>query len=531
MTNALPLTADVTTDDAIPVLPEAFAVAIEEPTISPGSEVQIVARLAAMKQQDYDRIRKAEAKALGVQVTTLDSMVKAARDEDSASERLPFAEVEPYADPIDPAQVLDEVVATILRFVVMDKVQADAAALWITMTWFIDDVEVAALAIITAPEKACGKSQLLTIFGYLAARPLSAANSTASFLFRAITAWRPTLLVDEADTFIRENDELKGLVNAGHTRANAFVGRTVSVGDGYEPRIFDVWGAKAFAGIALEKHLPDATMSRGIVIGLRRKMPDEKVDRLRYADKTTFAATASKLARFADDYSEQVRAARPVLPDELNDRSQDNWEPLLAIAGCASPEWLARATKAALALSGAAEANVSTGNELLADIQYVFEKKHTFKISTVDLIEALVSEEERAWSTYNRGKPLSPRQLAKQLAAYGIRPKTVRQAHGTPKGYDADQFADAFARYLSTPDLQVLDLAAPEKLPQQRNALPRINPAMGMPDEAQQVHADAIAQLDCGGVADTHQMVGTDPKVGSNVNGATAEHSLAWSPQ
>jgi hypothetical protein len=508
MTNAHPLTAHVATDDAAQVLPEAFAAAIDEAVISPESESEIVARLAAMKQQDYDRIRKSEAKALGVQVTTLDGMVKAARDEDSASERLPFVEVEPHADPIDPALVLDEVVDIILRYVVMDKTQAEAAALWITMTWFIDDVEVAALAIITAPEKSCGKSQLLTIFGYLAARPLSAANSTASFLFRAITAWRPTLLVDEADTFIRENDELKGLVNAGHTRANAFVGRTVSVGDGYEPRMFDVWGAKAFAGISLEKHLPDATMSRGIVISLRRKMAHEKVDRLRHADKTTFAATASKLARFAEDYSEQVRAARPVLPDELSDRSQDNWESLLAIAGCAGPAWRERATRAALALSGTAEATVSAGNELLADIQYVFEQKRTFKISTVDLIEALVSDEERAWATYNRGKPLSPRQLAKQLGAYGIKPKTVRLAHGTPKGYDADQFTDAFARYLSTSDPQVPDLAAPEKLLQQRNALPGVDPAMGTPDGAHQDHAGAIAQLDCGGVADTNQTGG-----------------------
>lgn len=507
MTNALPVAATGATAQA---LPESNAAALDESKVLLETEAEIVARLAAMKPMEYDRARKAEAKALGVQVRTLDDMVKAARSEDSASDRLPFAEVEPYPDPIDPAQVLDEVVDIILRYVVMDREQADASALWITMTWFIDDVEVAPLLIITAPERACGKSQLLTIVGYLAARPLSVANSTASFLFRAITVWRPTLLIDEADQFMRENEELKGLVNAGHTRANAFVGRTVSVGDGYEPRIFDVWGAKAFAGIALEKHLPDATISRGPLISLRRKMPHEKVERLRHADKATFAVTASKLARFADDYSQQVRLARPVAPEALSDRQQDNWEPLLAIAQCAGPEWVARATKAALALSSTAETSVSTGNELLADIQYVFEQKHAFKISTVDLIQALVADEEKAWATYNRGKPLSPRQLAKQLAAYGIQPKTVRlTGKHTPKGYDADQFADAFARYLSTPP-------APEKCPQQRNASPGMDAAPGGPDAAHQVHADAIAQLECGGVADTNQVVDRDLEVGGN---------------
>ena len=493
MTNTFPL---MTTGAPAQALPEQM--------ISPETAAEIVARLATLKQIHYDRVRKDEAKALGIQVKTLDALVKTARDDGSASARLPFAEVEPYPEPIDPAQVLDEVVDIILRYVVMDEAQAHAVALWIMMTWFIDDVEVAAILIINAPEKACGKSQLLTLVGYLAARPLPAANSTASFLFRAITTWRPTLLIDEADTFIRENDELKGLVNAGHTRANAFVGRTVSVGDGHEPRLFDVWSAKAFAGISLEKHLPDATMSRGIVIGLRRKMPHENVDRLRHADKSAFGVLSSKLARFAEDYSAQVRAARPRLPDALSDRDQDNWEPLLGIAGCAGPEWLERATNAALTLSSTAQTAVSTGNELLADIQDVFEQKRTFKISTVDLIQALVADEELAWAAYNRGKPLTPRQLAKQLGTYGIHPKTVRLAHGTPKGYDADQFTDAFSRYLSAP-------AAPEKCPQQRNASTGMDPALGVPDEAQQLLADAIAQLECFGVADTSQVAPDTP--------------------
>jgi len=250
----------------------------EAPEASTGSaattptDKEVFALLAAMRPTEYDRVRKEEAKRLGIQVKTLDDEVKAIRAGDNATNHLPFDDIEPHSEPVDPAQVLDQVVEIIRRHIVMDKEQADAMALWTAMTWFIDDIEVAPLAIITAPEKACGKSQLLSILGYLAARPLPAANSSASFLFRAISAWRPTILIDEADTFIRENDELKGLVNAGHTRANAYVGRTISVGDGHEPKMFDVWSAKAFAGIALERHLPDATMSRGIVIGLRRKM-------------------------------------------------------------------------------------------------------------------------------------------------------------------------------------------------------------------------------------------------------------------
>lgn len=419
------------------------------PTVKPND--QDIADLATLSAMEYDRARKDAAQRLGIQVKTLDDMVKEARNQASPAAKPPFPTVEPWPEPIDPEQVLDETVAIILRYVVMDIEQARAAALWITMTWVIDVVEVAALALITAPEKACGKSQLLTIFGHLVARPLPAANSTSSFLFRAIEVWQPTVLIDEADTFIRENEELKGLVNAGHTRANAFVGRAVSVGDNYEPRLFPVWGAKAFAGIALERHLPDSTMSRGIVFVLRRKLPDEKVERLRHADRRAFEVVASKLARFALDYSARIRESRPALPDALSDRAQDNWDALFAIAECAGPTWVEFATSAALKLSHESETSASRGNELLADIKAVFEGKKVTKISTADLLEALVSDDTEApWGTYNRGKPLSPRQLSRMLSAYEIHSKTVRFGpFNTPKGFDIAQFEDAFARYLT----------------------------------------------------------------------------------
>ncbi len=406
-----------------------------------------LARLAALPALQYDRCRKSEADAMGVRPATLDNIVKAARA-DGDEQQTPFSESEPWEHPVDPAELLSEVANTIRRFIVLDSKQADAAALWIAFTWFADVVEVAPLAIINAPEKACGKSQLLTLFGRLVSRPLPAANSTAAFLFRAVELWEPTVLIDEADTFIRENEELKGLVNAGHSRANAFVGRVD--GDNHEPRLFKVWGAKAMAGIALEKHLPDATMSRAIVINMRRKLAGETVMRLRHADAGVFDRLASKLARFADDYREQVRTARPGLPDTLNDRAQDNWEPLLAIAECAGAGWLHRATAAALELSGKADASQSAGNELLADIQQVFESKHADKISMADLVAALIEDDEAAWATWNRGKPLSPRQLGKMLSGYGIVSKAVRVGVGSPpKGFDRDQFIDAFERYLS----------------------------------------------------------------------------------
>jgi putative DNA primase/helicase len=93
---------------------------------------------------------------------------------------------------------------------------------------------------------------------------------------------------------------------------------------------------------------------------------------------------------------------------------------------------------------------MSTGTELLADIQEVFEHKRMNKISTADLIAALCDDDEKVWATYNRGKPVSPRQIAKRLGEFGIKSKNVRIGYDQAKGFEIEQFQEAFARYLST---------------------------------------------------------------------------------
>lgn len=416
------------------------------------TSAEVIARLAALPSLEYESVRTEQAKLLGWRTTVLDAEVKKAQSVDAVeATNLPFPIVEAYPEPINPAQLLDEVSDNVSKYIVLDPEQADATALWITQTWFIEHINLAALAIINAPEKECGKTQLLTVIGYMSNKPLPASNASSSAIFRAVEKWLPTMLVDEADTFFKDNPELQGMVNAGYLRGG-YVLRSEAVGDSFEPRMFSVFSAKAIAGIALEKHLPDSTMSRGIVFNLRRKMPHESVSRLRHADRKLFGDIVSKLARFAEDYSQQVKHARPELPESLSDRDQDNWEPLLAIAGCAGESWLKRATDAALKLSNSGENALSIGSQLLSDIKDYFMYVATDnKVCTVDLIAALEKEVESPWATYNRGKPITPRQLSKLLAIYGIHSKTVRIHGGTPKGFDEMQFKDAFARYLPPP--------------------------------------------------------------------------------
>jgi hypothetical protein len=386
--------------------------------------------------------------------TTKDKPKSSGQYKDGNTKDLPFPVYKPWSEPVDLAVLLDDIAKNILRFIVLDPIQADAAALWVAHTYLVDLFNVSPLAIINAPEKACAKTLFLDVLAYMSFRSFSASNITAAGMFRSVELWHLTMFFDEADTFFRENKDLQGMINAGYNR-NGKVIRTEKVDDSFLPRPYSVYGAKSIAGIALEKHLPDATMSRGIIFTMRRKLASETVSRLRHTERGIFEELASKLMRFAEDYAEQIAKARPTLPDELSDRAQDNWEPLLAIASCASEEWMSRALKAALKLSRINNESISTGNELLADIQQVFEARagkdqDTNKISSNDLINALMAIEDAPWATYNKGRPISPRQLSKLLNSYGIKSKSIRFGKfDTPKGYRLEQFADMFARFLS----------------------------------------------------------------------------------
>lgn len=450
-----------------------------------------IERLASLTPLEYDKVRLAQAKALGVRPSTLDVAVK--RERKAATESSsPVNDLEPWPEAVVPAAVLDEVARTVHRFIACDREVATAAALWAAMTWVIDSIQVAPLAVITAPEKRCGKSQLLTVLGKLSRRPLMASNITPAALFRSIDAWQPTLLIDEADAFMKDNEELRGILNCGHTRDSAYVVRTV--GDAYTPTKFNVWGAKAIAGIG---KLADTLMDRAIVLQLRRKLPHETVDRLRLVDSGEFETIARKLARFGADYADSVVRARPELPATLNDRAKDNWEPLVAIAECAGGDWLDLSRKAALKLTNADGGDAGVGNELLADIQEVFDTKRVDRISTADLVDALCEDTEKPWVTWNRGKPIAPRQLAQRLGEYDICSKTIRMGLNTPKGFERSQFEDAFVRYLAPP--------APNATPPQAN----MDAGLGVADSTgvAATHLPTATQkpsihAGCGGVAD-----------------------------
>src|SRR5262249_6306993 len=103
--------------------------------------------------------------------------------------------------------------------------------------------------VLVSPTKRCGKTSVLIILYYLTPRSELASNISASALFRYIEVVRPTLLIDEADSFVGDNEELRGILNSGHTKAAAHVIRNVESNGEHRPQRFSTWAPKAIATI------------------------------------------------------------------------------------------------------------------------------------------------------------------------------------------------------------------------------------------------------------------------------------------
>lgn len=410
-----------------------------------------ILRLANLTELQYEQTRTAEAEQLGIRASVLDKLVKAKRKEIAENKHRDdfFDHVEAWHTSVSGHELLNSIEQIVNDHIACEPQTRIAAALWILYTWAIDAMQIAPIACITAPEKRCGKTQLLTLIGELCYKPLSTSNISSPAMYRAIEEWKPTLLIDEADTFLKENEDLRGVINAGHSRKNAFVVRCD--GDDNKPTRFNVYCAKAISGIG---HLPETIKDRSIILELRRKLPSEQKQRLRHGDEAEWHNVRRKCLRWVNDNFEAIKTTRPQLPEQLHDRAQDNWESLFIIAQLASDEWLAKANHAALQIDGAEIASLSVNEQLLTDIKQIFSHYSHSKIHSEVLVSELNADNEKMWASWNKGKPITQNQLATRLKLFCIKSKKVRVKDKVLNGYELSQFDDAFKRYLPKTGIQ-----------------------------------------------------------------------------
>jgi hypothetical protein len=286
------------------------------------------------------------------------------------------------------------------------------------------------------------------------------------------------MLIDEMDALMGRDKEmgqaLRGLMNSGFNQDFATFTMNVPTRDGgYEPREFSTWCPLALAGIG---NLPETVRDRSIEIEMKRKLRTETVKRLRRRDGADLNELARKLVRWAQDHFEALRGAEPKMPDGLNDRASDAWEPLVVIADLAGGEWSQRARTATLALSWddlVAGEDQDIDTILLSDVRDAFTSEGADKLSSEALTSYLTDLEGRPWAEWKHGKPLTKFQLSRRLKKYGASSSSLDLGgdEGRLKGYRLEDFEDTFLRYLPPHPVSTRELVTPPEKPGETRAL------------------------------------------------------------
>jgi hypothetical protein len=359
-------------------------------------------------------------------------------------------------DEIDGAALLDQIEEFLGRFVAYPSEAARIAhTLWIAHTWFMDSWESTPRIAFLSPEPGSGKSRALEVTEPLVPRPVHAVNTTPAYLFRKVSdeAGTPTILYDEIDTVFgpkaKDNEDIRGMLNAGHRRG-AVAGRCITKGRIVVTEELPAYCAVAMAGL---DDLPDTIHSRSIIIRMRRRAPNERVEPWRHRVNAPEAEPlADDLAWWAKTSTDQL--AWPDMPEGIEDRNADVWEALLAVADLAGGEWPQRARVAAVAhVADSKAATPSLGVRLLADLRTTFGDRDA--MGTEEILTQLKKIDEAPWGDL-RGKELDARGLAARLRKYEITRADVRVGDWHGKGYKRADLWDAWERYLPALDVSVV---------------------------------------------------------------------------
>jgi hypothetical protein len=352
------------------------------------------------------------------------------------------------------AGLLDEVADFIRPYVVLHDGAPAILAAWVLHTYVFQCSLFTPYIFITAAEKASGKSLLADVLRVLVRKPRRNGGMSAAALVKIVDRDRPTLFLDEMDAQMKSSEEfasaMQGILNEGYRRDGVY---TKCFGKDNEPHDFAIYCPKCIIGIGDMLH--DTTASRSIRIEMKRKTAAEHVRTFdtEYAEQQA-APIRERIASWARVVAPVLRRGiRQGLVEGWDGRQNDTARPLLTIALLAGQPWH---TRLLAALQGAfasnAEATESFGTMLLSDIRDYFDERRGDRAPSFELLEYLHQLEERSWVAWgSRREKMQPNQLAAELRKYGIRPRTIRMAGGTPKGYYRADFEDAWQRFCSPP--------------------------------------------------------------------------------
>jgi hypothetical protein len=302
---------------------------------------------------------------------------------------------------------------------------------------------------ITSAEPESGKSTTLGLVSFLLPRCVSSVEISEAALYRAVELWQPSFAIDEFDSILA-NDERAGLrsvINSGHVRGQGVIR---CVGDDKTPQLFQTFAPKCIGMIG--RKLPPATLSRCIIVEMRRRKKVESVEKFKHIDDAELADLRSRLRRWSMDNVEALKSAVPSMPDEFENRRADNWRLQFAIADlCSTAEdWGDKARDAANGIEKGSDSLTATARLLVA-IKTILDSIEDDAISSESLCEKLAADPGSEWAEWGKSrKPITQNQLARMLKGHRIYPDQVRPktlGGRQIRGYLRSSFEDAWSRY------------------------------------------------------------------------------------
>lgn len=370
-------------------------------------------------------------------------------DEEKLAELDPMAlDPEPWPDDVDLYELIDEVSKILNAHILFkDDYQRTACALWIVATWFVDQFDYAPYLMISSPLKRCGKSTLMKLIERLSYRPAGGALMSASAVYRMLEKRQRTLVIDEADNFVKYDPEFKGVLLCGIERDGVATNVWKCDKDGagqFDVRPYTCFAFKAIAGIKAEWILSTLT-DRAIVIKLRRRTPkDRPTLGKKQMERFRFEEIRRKLFKASIQWADRVKEAEPVVG--VTDREEEKWYPLLKVADAVADPTDQRAHRTMLGkyarqcaerlLFDEQEAVTASGEELLRCVLEIY-KGHPYEsqVHTKKLLERLNAEADWEWRNLNHGRGLQPRGLSEYLSAFDIKARQVKVDGENRNGY------------------------------------------------------------------------------------------------
>ena len=387
----------------------------------------------------------------------------------------PENEIDPWPEAVT-SDVIDDAITDLMKHVMLNEDDAIKAVLWLTHSMVFDWWDKSPRLMITAPMKACGKSTLLGVLEDMSDRKIEAGSCTPAAYVALASRQNQVFFIDEADLMFcgRGANDMTKVLNNGFERGKPYRKMRLVGGD-YEPEAFPVYSATAIAGIGLETKMLDSTVSRCLIIRMKKAskhlLPD-KYRRKKHQEK--FMNHGRKIKRWIHDNKSNIESIEVNLGNLHDERVEDLFEPLMAIAQVHSDSLALRLRRIA-GQSDESANDDDVGIALIRDAYEVYfrdqnslpiewHKNVCAKGISVEALRLKVMElhafdsgGDNLWENFHPervgiSRQIQTKEVGKILKDYGITKKSIRAGSQSIKAIPWDSIKQAFFQWVHDDD-------------------------------------------------------------------------------